>query len=146
MKYQELEAIQNLFSAAKSLHEKMGQIIKYRELYRYGKETEDGRLVVYHDDGFTGEEIEGMSFGEIRFGSRTNLSVGKNGFIRYDKPKEDNSFEPYLKEMFIKWLNIHKDEFFDYMEEELMDRARAYKDEALSELEEIKSKIINEIR
>lgn len=146
MKYQELEAIQDLINAAKSLHEKMEQIIKYRELYRYGKETEDGRLVVYHEDGFTGEEIEGISFGEIRFVSKTNLSVGKNGFPRHDKPKEDKSFEPYMKEIFIKWLNVNKDKLFDYMEEELMDRARAYKDEALSELEEIKSKIINEIR
>lgn len=138
MNMENIDKCMELIEAANSLRDTMEQIKEINRLFRTRETNEQGDTVIGHRDGFS-KEGRGI---EIKFHydsiTRTNLEQ------IYKSDIDNKPFTKYVEEMLLTWLNIKKDDFFEWMEAELKRSANDYKGFAMSELERIK-KTMDEI-
>lgn len=139
MNTENIDKCMDLIEAANSLRDTMEQIKEINRLFRTGEINKQGETVMGHRDGFS-KEGRGV---EIKFHYSSITKMNSEQIYKSDingKP-----FTNYINEMLLTWLNMKKDDFFEWMEAELRRSVNDYREAAMSELEQIK-KTMNEIR
>ena len=138
MNTENIDKCMDLIEAANSLRDTMEQIKEISRLFRTRGTNEQGDTVMGHRDGFS-KEGRGIEI-KFRYDSITRTDLEQI----YKSDINNKPFTKYLEEMLLTWLNIKKDDFFEWMEAELRRSANNYREAAMSELEQIK-KTMNEI-
>lgn len=138
MNTENIDKCMGLMEAANSLRDTMKQIEEIRRLFRTGGTDKQGDSVIGHRDGFS-KEGRGIEI-KFRYDSITKMDSKQT----YESDIDNKPFMKYVEEMLLTWLNIKKDDFFEWMEAELRRSANDYKGFAVSELERIK-KTMDEI-
>lgn len=139
MNTENIDKCMDLIEAANSLRDTMEQIKEINRLFRTRETNERGDTVTGHRDGFSKEE-RGIEI-KFRYDSITRTDLEQI----YKSDINNKPFTKYLEEVLLIWLNIKKDDFFEWMEAELRRSANDYREAAMSELEQIK-KTMDEIR
>lgn len=138
MNTENIDKCMDLVESANSLRDTMKQIKEINRLFRTKGTNSKGETVMGHRDGFS-REGRGIEI-KFRYDSITRMDSKQT----YESDIDNKPFMKYVEEMLLTWLNIKKDDFFEWMEAELRRSANDYKGFAMSELEQIK-KTMDEI-
>lgn len=132
MNTENIDKCMDLIESANSLRDTMKQIEEIRRLFRTKESNLQGDIVTGHRDGFS-KEGNGIDI-KFRYDSITRISSDQF----YKSDINEKPFAKYIEGMLLTWLNIKKDDFFEWMETELRRSANNYKEVVMSELEQIK--------